>query len=260
MRLTFLGTGTSFGVPQVGCDCAVCRSTDPRDRRTRVGAVVESAGTRLLIDTPPELRLQLLAVGIHNVDAVVYTHEHADHTHGIDDLRAISVRRPGGLPIFGAPETLAALATRFPYIFDDAIRPLPGTSKPEGVARPLTPGEPTRIGALDLLPFEVPHGTQRVLGFRIGPLGYVTDAKALPSAAFAALAGVRVLVLNALFRTTHPTHLSIDEAVAAAQRIGAAQTYLTHLTHRTGHADLAASLPAGITPAHDGLTVEIDPA
>jgi phosphoribosyl 1,2-cyclic phosphate phosphodiesterase len=214
----------------------------------------------LLIDTPPELRLQLLAVGIHDLDAVVYTHEHADHTHGIDDLRAISVRRPGGLPIFGAPETLAALATRFPYIFDDAIRPLPGTSKPEGVARPLTPGEPTRIGALDLLPFEVPHGTQRVLGYRIGPLGYVTDAKALPEAAFAALAGVRVLVLNALFRTTHPTHLSIDEAVAAAQRIGAAQTYLTHLTHRTGHADLAASLPDGITPAHDGLTVEIDPA
>ncbi|MDQ8147605.1 MAG: MBL fold metallo-hydrolase [Gemmatimonadota bacterium] len=260
MRLTFLGTGTSFGVPQVGCDCAVCTSSDPRDRRTRVGAVVEVAGMRLLLDTPPELRLQLLAAGIHDVDAVAYTHEHADHTHGIDDLRAISVRRSGGLPIFGAPETLAALATRFPYIFDDAIRPLPGTSKPEGVARPLTAGVVTRIGALELLPFDVPHGTQRVLGFRIGPLGYVTDAKALPEAAFAALAGVRVLVLNALFRTTHPTHLSIDEAVAAAQRIGAGQTYLTHLTHRTGHAELAASLPAGITPAHDGLTVEIAPA
>ncbi len=260
MRLTFLGTGTSFGVPQVGCDCAVCRSSDPRDRRTRVGAVVESGGTRLLIDTPPELRLQLLAAGIHDVDAVAYTHEHADHTHGIDDLRAISVRRPGGLPIHAAPETLAALAARFPYIFDDAIRPLPGTSKPEGVAHPLTAGVPTRIGALEVLPFDVPHGTQRVLGFRIGALGYVTDAKALPDAALAALVGVRVLVLNALFRTSHPTHLSIDEAVATAGRVGAAQTYLTHLTHRTGHAELAASLPAGVTPAHDGLTVEIPPA
>jgi len=260
VRLTFLGTGTSFGVPQVGCDCAVCRSSDPRDRRTRVGAVVEGGGTRLLLDTPPELRLQLLAAGIHDVDAVLYTHEHADHTHGIDDLRAISVRRPGGLPIHAAPETLTALAARFPYIFDVAIRPLPGTSKPEGVAHPLAAGTPTRIGALEVLPFDVPHGMQRVLGFRIGPLGYVTDAKALPPAALDALAGVRVLVLNALFRTAHPTHLSIDEAVATAARVGAAQTYLTHLTHRTGHAELAASLPPGVTPAHDGLTVEIPPA
>lgn len=259
MRLTFLGTGTSFGVPQIGCGCAVCRSPDPRDRRTRVGAVVEGDGTRLLLDTPPELRLQLLAAAIDSVDAVLFTHDHADHTHGIDDVRAISVQRPGGVPMYGATETLAALAARFPYIFDPAIQPLPGTSKPEGVARPLTPGIVQRVGGLEVLPFEVPHGRQRVLGFRIGPLGYVTDAKSLPEAAVAALAGVRVLVLNALFRTAHPTHLSVDEAVAVAGRIGADRTFLTHLTHRTGHAELAASLPPGITPAHDGLTVEIDP-
>lgn len=257
MRLTFLGTGTSFGVPQVGCACAVCRSEDPRDRRTRVGAVVEAQGTRLLLDTPPELRLQLLATGISDVDAVCFTHEHADHTHGIDDLRAISVRKPEGLPLYGAAETLRALEGRFPYIFDAAVRPLPGTSKPEGRAHTLVAGTPARIGALEVLPVEVPHGRSSVLGFRIGLLGYVTDAKVVPPAARDALRGVRVLVLNALFPEPHPTHLSVDEAVATAREIGAERTYLTHLTHRTGHAALAAALPPDIIPAHDGLIVEI---
>lgn len=257
MRLTFLGTGTSFGVPQVGCGCAVCRSSDPRDRRTRVGALVESGGLRLLIDTPPELRLQLLSADVDRVDAVLYTHEHADHTHGIDDLRAISVRRDGALPLYGPPETLDALAHRFPYIFDPAMKPLPGTSKPEGFAHPLQPGVPARIGHLDVTPVEVPHGRMRVYGYRIGPLAYVTDAKLLPDAALATLAGVEVLVLNALFRTPHPTHLSIGEAAEAASRVGAARTFLTHLTHQTAHADLEAALPPNIRPAYDGLVVEI---
>lgn len=258
MRLTFLGTGTSFGVPQVGCGCAVCRSPDPRDRRTRVGAVVESRGLRLLLDTPPELRLQLLATGIDRVDAVLFTHDHADHTHGIDDIRAFSVRRDGALPVYGAAETLDALTRKFPYIFDAAMRPLPGTSKPEGFAQPLEPGVPARIGHLEVIPVAVPHGRLRVFGYRIGALAYVTDAKSLPDAAVGLLRGAEVLVLNALFRTAHPTHLSIGEAVEAARLVGARRTLLTHLTHETSHADLAASLPEGIEPAYDGLTVEID--
>ncbi len=259
MKLTFLGTGTSFGVPQIGCQCAVCRSPDPRDTRTRVGAVVETdGGTRLLIDTPPELRVQLLAAGIDRVDAVLYTHAHADHVHGIDDLRAITVRRGAPLPVYGPAETLEQVAARFPYIFDDAMRPLPGTSKPEGQLRPVEAGRPLVIGDAEVVPIAVPHGKVACFAYRIGPLGYVTDAKSLPPEAEAALRGVRVLVINALFRTEHPTHLSIPEAVRAAERVGAERTFLTHLTHDSFHADLEAELPRGIAPAFDGLTVRID--
>ncbi|MEX2182325.1 MAG: MBL fold metallo-hydrolase [Gemmatimonadaceae bacterium] len=257
MRLTFLGTGTSFGVPQIGCGCAVCRSDDPRDRRTRVGAVVESRQQRLLIDTPPELRLQLIAAGVDRVDAVLFTHEHADHTHGIDDVRSISVRRDGALPMYGPPETLASLTRRFPYIFDPTMKPLPGTSKPEGFAHPLEPGVTVRIGDLDVTPLSVPHGPMRVYGYRIGALAYITDAKTIPDEVVAQLRGVRVLVLNALFRAAHPTHLSVAEAVAVARKVGASATYLTHLTHESSHAALSASLPEGVHAAYDGLSVEV---
>ena len=261
MKLTFLGTGTSFGVPQIGCNCARCRSTDPRDRRTRVGAVVETdKGTRLLLDTPPELRLQLVTNGIDRVDAVLFTHDHADHTHGVDDIRAITVRRDAPLPMYGPPATLDNLAARFPYIFDENIRPAAGTSKPEGHARPMAEGETVTIGDIDVTAVPVPHGKMTVYAYRIGPLAYVTDAKSIPPAALERLRGAQVLVINALFRTEHPTHLSIPEAVRAARDIGADRTYLTHLTHDNFHADLEAELPRGVAPAFDGLTIRIDEA
>jgi phosphoribosyl 1,2-cyclic phosphate phosphodiesterase len=259
MKLTFLGTGTSFGVPKIGCNCAVCRSPDPRDKRTRVGAVVESAhGARLLIDTPPELRLQLIAAGIDRVDAVAYTHQHADHTHGIDDLRAITVNRDAALPVYGPQETLDDLKHKFRYIFDDAMRPLPGTSKPEGKAHVAKSGESFAIGDLQVMPVSVPHGAVTVFAYRIGPLAYVTDAKSLPADALELLRGAKVLVINALFRTEHPTHLSLSEAIAASQAVGAERTYLTHLTHDNFHADLEAELPRGVAPAFDGLTVRVE--
>jgi phosphoribosyl 1,2-cyclic phosphate phosphodiesterase len=259
VRLTFLGTGTSFGVPQIGCRCEVCRSGDPRDRRTRSAALVESdGGTRLLIDTPPELRLQLTSNDVDRVDAVLYTHDHADHTHGIDDLRSITVRRGAGLPMYGSRETLDSLARKFAYIFNDAMRPLPGTSKPEGEARVLEAGDIVQIGDVDVEAVEVPHGPVRVLAYRIGPLAYVTDAKSLPPRAVDQLRGAKVLVLNALFRTEHPTHLSLPEAIRAASEIGAERTYLTHLTHDNRHAHLEAELPRGVMPAFDGLTIRID--
>lgn len=259
MKLTFLGTGTSFGVPQVGCGCAVCRSPDPRDKRSRVGALVETeSGARLLIDTPPELRLQLIANGIDRVDAVLFTHDHADHTHGLDDIRAISMRRDAPLEMYGPADALGRLAQRFPYIFDDNIRALPGTSKPEGRAIPLRDRETREIAGVDVLPVAVPHGPFSVFGYRIGDLAYVTDAKTVPDDVIDALKGSSVLVINALFRTYHPTHLSIPDAIRVAEAVGADRTYLTHLTHDNFHADLEAELPRGIMPAFDGLTVRID--
>jgi len=259
VKLTFLGTGTSFGVPKIGCRCPVCLSPDPRDKRNRVGAVVEDAhGTRLLIDTPPELRLQLIAAGIDRVDAVAYTHGHADHTHGIDDLRAITVNREAPLPIYGAKETLDELEAKFRYIFDDQIRPLPGTSKPEGKAHRVAAGVSFSVGDMEVLPVGVPHGAVTVFAYRIGPIAYVTDAKSLPPDALRLLSGAKVLVINALFRTEHPTHLSLPEAVSAARQVGAERTYLTHLTHDNFHADLEAELPRGIAPAFDGLVVRVD--
>ncbi len=224
-----------------------------------MGALVESdGGTRILIDTPPELRLQLIAAGVDHVHAILFTHDHADHVHGIDDIRALSVGGHGPIDMYGPPDTMERLARRFPYIFDESIRPLPGTSKPEGKAHSIAPGESTRVGDVDVLPVEVPHGPIMVYGYRIGSLGYITDAKELPEKAVKIFQGVTVLVLNALFRTPHPTHLSVPEAVSVAQRVGAKSTYLTHLTHRTGHAELERDLPAGILPAYDGLVVSVD--
>jgi phosphoribosyl 1,2-cyclic phosphate phosphodiesterase len=220
--------------------------------------VETDGGTNILIDTPPELRLQLIAAGVSRVDAILFTHDHADHVHGIDDIRALSDRNDQPIDMYGPPETMERLARRFAYIFDDSIKALPGTSKPEGRAHPVVPGQTIRIGDVDVMPVAVPHGPATVYGYRIGKLGYITDAKELPDEAIKAFRGVTVLVLNALFRTSHPTHLSVSEAVAAAKRVGARQTWLTHLTHRTGHAELEAELPPGIAPAFDGLTVQID--
>jgi phosphoribosyl 1,2-cyclic phosphate phosphodiesterase len=170
----------------------------------------------------------------------------------------MTVRRSGPLPIYGPAETLDALTSRFRYIFDDEIRPAPGTYKPEGLAHPVQSGQRFSIADVDVTPARVPHGGSTVFAYRIGPLAYITDAKSLPAETVQIMTGAKVLVINALFRTEHPTHLSIPEAVAAAAEIGAERTFLTHLTHDNFHADLEAELPRGITPAFDGLTVRID--
>lgn len=259
MRLRFLGTGTSFGIPVVGCDCAVCTSTDPRDRRTRHGALLRSDdGERtLLVDTPPELRLQLLDAGVRRIDAIWYTHCHADHVHGIDDLRVFSARG-GVLPAYAPAPCAEELRRRFAYIFDESYRPPEGTTRPEIRIHALFPYDRVEVAGFSMLPLPVEHGEARPLGFRVGALGYITDAKVLPPETLDALRGIRVLVLNALWwGRPHPTHLNVEEAVALAERLGAERTYLTHLTHRVGHAALEAALPAGVEPAYDGLEVEI---
>ena len=257
MKLTLLGTGTSFGVPVVGCPCAVCASTDPRDKRTRCAALIEQGGRTLLIDTPPELRLQLLAAQVRSVDAVLYTHEHADHVAGIDDLRVFSDREKREVPLYGSVATIESLRASHRYIFDDAVTVTAGTSKPRLSLHPLSPGTEATVGGFDILPLAFPHGAGEVLGYRIGPVAYLTDVKSVPLASRDQLRGLKLLVLNALWWRSHPTHLSIDEAIAVAQDLGAERTLLTHLTHETGHAELAAQLPRGIEPGYDGLAVEI---
>jgi phosphoribosyl 1,2-cyclic phosphate phosphodiesterase len=257
MKLTFLGTGTSFGIPVVGCDCATCTSTDPRDKRTRHGALLETRAGRLLIDTPPELRLQLVANRIASVDAVWFTHAHADHIHGIDDLRVFTTRKD--LPVFVPAEYRRLFERHFRYIFDEAVQPPEGTHKPQLTPLEIEPGVPVDIVGESFVPVVVPHGDCSVYGFRVGRLGYVTDAKLLPLEAMGELRGVHVLVLNALwFGKPHPTHLNIEEAIEVARDLGAKTTYLTHLTHRVRHAELLERLPRGVYPAFDGLTVEID--
>lgn len=257
MRLTFLGTGTSFGVPVVGCRCRACTSPDSRDARTRHGALLELPEGRLLVDTPPELRLQLLQAGVDRVDAVWLTHPHADHLHGVDDLRVFTARLKKSLPAHLGADHVAEVRDRFAYIFTP-FEPPAGTTKPLVHLVPVRGFEPVRILGAEVTPIPVPHGPVRAYGFRVGRLGYVTDAQELPPDAVAALRGVDVLVLNALWwGNPHPTHMNVEEALEAARAVGAARTYLVHLTHRVLHRELEERLPDSVRPAHDGLIIEV---
>jgi phosphoribosyl 1,2-cyclic phosphate phosphodiesterase len=257
VKLTFLGTGTSFGVPVIGCDCATCTSSDARDRRTRHGAIVDTGEGRLLIDTPPELRLQLLEARVDSIEAVWFTHTHADHIHGIDDLRIFTVRGDD-MPAYVPREYMGQMREHFRYAFDDAIEPPQDSSKPRLHMRGFDAGQTVPIVGRDFTAVEVPHGDVTVYGFRVGGLGYVTDGKMLPPETVSVLRGVDVLVLNALwFGKTHASHFNVEEAIEAAREVGARRTYLTHLTHRVTHRELLDRLPDGILPAYDGLTVEV---
>lgn len=258
MKLTFLGTGTSFGIPQIGCACRTCGSTDPRDKRNRTSVVLQADGATILIDTPPELRISMVRAGIRSVDAVLFTHDHADHTHGIDDLRALSGRHVGTtVPVYGPADSLECMRRKFDYVFDPHARPIPGSSRPDVTVRALEAGVETIVAGIPVLPLRFPHGPSDVFGYRFGPIAYLTDVKEVRPAERERLRGLDVLVLNALFHRPHPTHLSIPEAVETALALGAKRTFLTHLTHETGHADLEAELPPEIRPAYDGLVLEV---
>ncbi len=259
MRLHFLGTGTSFGVPVIGCHCAVCRSPDPRNRRTRHSLALEEDGRLLLVDTPPELRLQLLDAGIGRVEAVFLTHVHADHLHGIDDLRIFSLRGRSPLPMYVPEEHAGVLRARFDYIFDKSMGPDPETSAPEIELRTFQAGEQLSIAGFRLTPLGLPHGRVNSYGFRCGRLGVVVDGKRVPGEARASLQGIETLVINALWwGDPHPTHFNVEEAIAAAQSLGARRTFLTHLTHRLDYGELSARTPERVEPAYDGLVIEVE--
>ena len=250
-EITFLGTGTSNGIPVIGCDCAVCQSEDPRDRRTRTSAVVRTRAATFLIDTATELRAQALANDLRRVDAVLMTHAHADHTGGFDDLRRFNELQQRHLPIYADPGTAALLRERFAYTFSDAF-PFYG-GKPDLILHEID--GLFDVCGQEVIPVPVLHGRQTISGFRIGDLAYVTDAKEIPAESRQLLQNLDVLVLNALRERSHPTHLSFAEAVEVIAELRPRQAYLVHLSHETSHLAAQALLPPGINIAWDGLTV-----
>ena len=248
-----LGSGTSTGVPVVGCDCAVCRSTDPRNRRMRPGLRLETAGLSLVIDTSPDFREQALRFAIDRVDAVLYTHSHADHVFGLDDLRIFNFRQRGSIPCFGSAETMSRMRQIFTYVFEDGQE---GGGKPR--LELVAVRSAFEVLGLRVVPIPVRHGEMEVFGFRIGRFACVTDVNFISEESFAALAGVELLVLSALRYRPHPTHFSLAEAIAVAQRIGARRTVLTHIAHDIDHARLEVPLPSGIELGYDGLVATLD--
>lgn len=268
VRVTMLGTGTSTGVPVLGCNCRVCQSDDPRDKRMRSSCHIavragESAGeagaaVHLQIDTGPDFRRQALRFGIERVDAVLFTHAHFDHVTGLDDLRPLFFQNPAPAPCFARPHTAKVLRRMFPHVFVHDDYPNATNLELHELAESDPFDVPSRYDAeaapVRVQPIPLMHGELPTCGFLIGRFAYLTDASAIPEASFSRLEGrVDTLVLDALHRKNHPTHFSIEEAAGAARRIGARQTYFTHLTHSVLHAKEDPRLPAGINLAYDGL-------
>jgi len=252
MRVTILGSGTSHGIPAVGCLCRVCASPDPRDRRTRPSIVVEWRGKSLLIDTAPELRQQVIRSHVRRVDAILYTHSHADHVFGLDDVRRFNEMQEGELPVFARPDVLADLERAFRYVF---VQTQAGGGKPKLALKPLE-GERLEWEGLTIEAIEVFHGVLPVLAFRFGGFAYVTDTSRIPPESLDRLRGLDTLVLDALRPEPHPTHFSIDEALEVVAEIRPRRTFFTHMAHTVEHAVIERSLPAGVRLAYDGLVLE----
>jgi phosphoribosyl 1,2-cyclic phosphate phosphodiesterase len=252
MRVTILGSGTSSGVPVIGCECAVCSSPDPRNRRTRASALVAVPGGNLLLDTATDLRFQALREGLGRVDAVLFTHAHADHLHGIDDLRLFNLRRGGTIPCYANHDTLERLRAYLRYIFDgeegESWRPALSLTEVDG---------PFEVLGARVVPVPLWHGRTPVLGYRLGGFAYLTDANRIPEESWPLLYGLDVLVLDALRQKPHPTHFSLAEALEVAARLRPRRTLLTHLAHTVDHARVSVGLPSGVELAYDGLAFEV---
>jgi phosphoribosyl 1,2-cyclic phosphate phosphodiesterase len=252
MRVTFLGSGTSTGVPVVGCRCDVCTSKHPRNQRLRQSVAIEARGRHFLIDTTPDLRLQLLRHPIPRLDFLLYTHSHSDHLMGLDDIRPFNFRQREPIRAYASVPTGKAIRRAFAYIWD---RSQIGGGKPQ--LELVEIDGPFSHDGIDVVPIPVTHGDWTILGFRIGPFAYITDTNGIPPASMKLLEGVDTLALDGLRPAPpHPTHFTIDEAVAVAQQIGARVTYLIHLTHEVEHEEVEARLPAGVHLAYDGLELE----
>ena len=263
MRVTVLGSGTSHGVPSIGCDCAVCRSTDPHDRRTRPSILIQLNGDTpsafgnrvrsILVDTSTDLREQALANDVRRVDAVLFTHTHADHIFGLDDVRRYNQMQQEAIPCYADSETVRNLRRIFAYIFQAPRQR--GGGLPQ-LALFEIGGEFT-LGGADIVPVPLLHGVLPVLGFRIGAFAYLTDCNRIPDSSWPLLDGVRTIIVDALRHKPHSTHFSVAEAVDVVRRLGADRAYFTHICHDLPHAATNASLPAGMELAYDGLVLDI---
>lgn len=251
VKMTFWGTGTSTGVPMVGCTCAVCRSTDPRNHRRRASVLLEDDEHRWLIDAGPDFRTQALEHGLESLDAVFLTHGHADHVLGLDDLRPLSWKRT--IPVWADAPTTEVVHRAFPYFFHEGDGK---TSRPRLEFRSLEAGRLVNASGLPVLPLAIQHGDSTILGFRVGTMAYLTDCNGIPPETAPLLHDLEVLVLGALRASPHPTHFSLNQAVEAARQIGARRTYFTHFSHDVDHEVWARTLPAGYAPAYDGLSLD----
>ena len=252
MKLTFLGTGTSIGVPEMRCHCQTCMSTDPHDKRLRTSALIETDTTKIIIDCGPDFRQQALRAGIEQLDAVIVTHEHYDHIGGLDDLRPYCTTTT--IPIYAERNVMDHIVQSMPYCFCKDRSP----RVPAMELREVVPGKKITIGDLVILPLRVMHGNLPIVGYRIGGLTYITDMKSMDEETFKLLKGTDTLVVNALHTKEHPTHQNVRQAVLFAQRVGARETYLIHMSHRAGmHAIMNGKFPAHIQFAYDGQEISI---
>ena len=253
LKVTFLGTGTSQGVPLIACPCEVCASEDDLDKRLRSSVMVEQSGVRVVIDTGPDFRQQMLREKVKRLDAVVFTHEHKDHIAGLDDIRAFNFSQNRAMEVYGTERVQKAIRREFAYIFDE--NPYPGIPK---INLNTIDQRPFIIGGMRLIPIEVFHYKLPVLGFRIGDFTYITDANYIPDGEKEKIAGTKVLVLNALRREAHISHFTLKEAIALSEEIAAERTYFTHISHQLGkHRETERELPERIRLAYDGLTINV---
>ncbi len=252
LSLTFLGTGTSHGIPVIGCSCSVCTSTNPRDKRLRSSVLIEDETHSLVIDTGPEFRLQALRHRITHLDAVFYTHDHADHINGIDDLRSFSQHGP--LRVYASQKVVDTIQLRFPYALGGDV--IAG-GRPHLLLRVIEPYETVRIGGIEVTALPILHGEDEIFAYRVGNLGYVTDCSELPQKSVEYLQDLDTLVVDALRRFPHPSHFSLFEALGLIKYVEPKSAYLTHLSHGLGHQELEEELPPSVHVAYDGLVIPI---
>lgn len=253
LKITVLGSGTSVGVPTIGCHCAVCTSSDPRDNRLRPSILVSYDGHNVLIDTTPDFRTQALRAHIERLDAVVFTHSHADHMMGLDDVRPFNFRQRGQIPIFAAADTMEAIRRCFRYIFEDGKRE---SNVPQLDTHVLN-GEPFDLFGMEFQPIPIMHGSQTIYGFRFGAAAYLTDHSAIPAESMEKLRGLDVLFLDALRYKPHPTHSTVDRSIQTVEQLAPRRAYFTHICHDLGHERAESMLPPHIRLAYDGLELEV---